>query len=83
MKADKRKIWTYSECRIIPISCQDPVWGKSSEPIDFGDGVSRNRFWRIGFPNGSYQNQPTKKAVRKEILARLFSDGKGKAGVVR
>ena len=67
MKPDKRKIWEYKNCKIIPIDCQPPIWGKCGEPIDFGRGIVRNRYWRIYFPDESWIHVGTKQDAREYI----------------
>lgn len=73
MKADRRKIWHYKGKKVVPISCQDPTWGKCGEPLDFGDGIQRNRFWRVDKSDEQMFVAPTKAAMRRAIDAE---DGK-------
>lgn len=67
MKVDIRRTWCYRWCQIVPIDCQHPTWGKSGEPIEFGDGKCRNRYWRIDFPDGQWVWCSTKRECRGYI----------------
>lgn len=71
MKADIRRIWLYMDCQVVPVDCQHPTWGKCGEPKSFGDGICRNRYWRIEFPDGSWVHTATKKSARDYIDNRL------------
>ena len=66
MKADTRKIWTYKGCKIIPVDCQHPMWGKCAEPIRFRLAY-RNRYWRIEFPDQSWVTVEFKADARDYI----------------
>lgn len=67
MKADIRLKWQYRGCTIIPVDCQHPRWGKCGTPRDFGDEVSRNRYWRIEFPDESWVLAATKQECRDYV----------------
>lgn len=75
MKADIRRIWQYKGCKIIPVDCQHPTWGKSATPQDFGDGIYRNRYWRIEFPDKSWIHSATKTTCREYIDNHIEAHG--------
>lgn len=68
MKTDRRLPWEYQECKVVPVCTHSlPNWGKVTEPIDFGDGVVRNFWWRVDFPDGTWIHCKNKAAVRRHV----------------
>ena len=69
MKKDRRLNWQYSGCKILPVNCQHPTWGKQAEPMLF-DGVLRNRYWRVILPDKTWVHCATKALCRRFIELR-------------
>ncbi len=64
---DKRLIWHYKGCTIVPVACHRYAnWGKEAEAIDFGYGP-RSRYWRIDFLDKTCVHCGTKEECRKYI----------------
>lgn len=70
MKTDTRKTWEYNGCKITPVDCQHPTWGKCGTPILFKSGKYRNRYWRVNFPDGTFEYVESKSDAR--ILCEYF-----------
>lgn len=67
MKADIRRVWTYRGCKVVPVDCQI----SHCEPKAFGDGILRNRYWRIEFPDGSWVATATKQTACDYVDHRI------------
>ena len=67
MQPDKRNIWNYRGCVIVPIDCQPQPYGKVAEYEEFGDGRVRRRYWRVEFPDGTWIKCGTKEDCREYI----------------
>jgi hypothetical protein len=66
---DKRKPWIFNNCTIIPVNCYHDTWGKQAEPMTFGK-TYRTQYWRIEYPNGSWEFSGTKHCVKNRIKWR-------------
>jgi len=73
---DKRLIWKYGNCKVIPINCQHPTLGKCGNPRYFGLRLL-NQYWRIEFPNNSWAYADTKKSAQKLIELRMGRSERG------
>ena len=70
MKTDTRKTWEYKECKVTPINRQHETWGKSGPFLQFPSGRYLSRYWRVEYPNGSFEYAESKSAARKRIDSR-------------
>jgi len=68
---DKRKEWTYRECRIEPVKGPVKYFGSANFRPDSRCVQYRTLWWKVHFPDGTWCDCGTKEDCRRYVSKKV------------